>query len=189
MKKLSMIIISTLVISTCCYAEDITKDAIHLDNKLNASYKNIMSLLASEQKSKLRDAQRLWIKYRDAACDFEAGISKNQHWIEKDVSKSKAIECISRLSAVRTKELNKYIDSLTVKNFTGIITGSSSSMLTQGSRQITHLVNVKLTETNSKITFIFPLNTPVRIGDQILIKRFLPPLAKRAQYTFIKYIE
>lgn len=38
------------------------------DAKLNELYQNIMSLLSSEQKVVLRDAQRAWIKYRETSC-------------------------------------------------------------------------------------------------------------------------
>ncbi len=36
--------------------------------RLNESYKAAMGALSDEQKTQLRDAQRLWVKYRDANC-------------------------------------------------------------------------------------------------------------------------
>jgi uncharacterized protein YecT (DUF1311 family) len=38
------------------------------DARLNKNYKAAMQGLQQEQKTQLRDAQRLWIKYRDANC-------------------------------------------------------------------------------------------------------------------------
>lgn len=38
------------------------------NTRLNASYKAAMGALSDEKKTQLRDAQRLWVKYRDAHC-------------------------------------------------------------------------------------------------------------------------
>lgn len=40
------------------------------DARLNKAYKVLMAELSSERKQQLQDAQRLWIKYRDANCAF-----------------------------------------------------------------------------------------------------------------------
>jgi hypothetical protein len=69
-------------------------------------------LLNDTQKLALRNAQRLWIKYRDAICDFEGNMFKAEHWIEDVISNPKSLKCISRLSLTRTKELNKYSELL-----------------------------------------------------------------------------
>ncbi len=42
------------------------------DRLLNKYYKQAMQKLAESEKSKLRKAQRAWIKYRDANCDVES---------------------------------------------------------------------------------------------------------------------
>ncbi|WP_241509524.1 lysozyme inhibitor LprI family protein [Pseudomonas ovata] len=57
-------------------SEGITFNMNECDNKelakqnarLNTAYKAAMAALSDEQKTQLRDAQRLWIKYRDANC-------------------------------------------------------------------------------------------------------------------------
>jgi uncharacterized protein YecT (DUF1311 family) len=38
------------------------------DSRLNSNYKKAMAALAAPQKQKLLDAQRQWIKFRDADC-------------------------------------------------------------------------------------------------------------------------
>jgi len=38
------------------------------DSRLNQNYKATMQTLAPAQQTQLRDAQRLWIKFRDAEC-------------------------------------------------------------------------------------------------------------------------
>jgi len=111
MRKLRNIILLLVMIPHLTYAEDLTKNAIQHDYELNVAYKNVMKTLNEEQKEKLRDAQRLWIRYRDASCDFENIALKDGHWIEEDISNSKSLECISRLSVIRTKELNRYSES------------------------------------------------------------------------------
>ena len=42
------------------------------DARLNKAYKEVMSQLSESRKKELRDAQRAWIKYRDANCKFYA---------------------------------------------------------------------------------------------------------------------
>lgn len=45
------------------------------DARLNLAYKNAMSVLSDESKSRLRDAQRIWIKFRDADCGIYYNLS------------------------------------------------------------------------------------------------------------------
>lgn len=40
------------------------------DERLNRAYKLLMSEQSPERKKQLQDAQRLWIKFRDANCNF-----------------------------------------------------------------------------------------------------------------------
>lgn len=40
------------------------------DRRLNANYKALMAKLESPRKKQLQEAQRLWLKYVDANCDF-----------------------------------------------------------------------------------------------------------------------
>lgn len=40
------------------------------DRRLNASYKALMARLDTQRKKQLQEAQRLWLKYIEANCDF-----------------------------------------------------------------------------------------------------------------------
>lgn len=42
------------------------------DVTLNRVYQQLVSMLATGEKSQLKEAQTAWIKYRDANCDFVA---------------------------------------------------------------------------------------------------------------------
>lgn len=45
------------------------------DARLNLAYKNSMGVLSGESKTRLREAQRLWIKFRDADCGIYYNLS------------------------------------------------------------------------------------------------------------------
>ena len=40
------------------------------DARLNKVYKDVMAELSEPRKKELRDAQRAWVKFRDANCNF-----------------------------------------------------------------------------------------------------------------------
>jgi uncharacterized protein YecT (DUF1311 family) len=42
------------------------------DAKLNDTYRELRDLLSASEKIRLRDAERVWIAYRDKECEFEA---------------------------------------------------------------------------------------------------------------------
>jgi uncharacterized protein YecT (DUF1311 family) len=42
------------------------------DQALNATYRDLMARLPAELKTELRDAQRAWIGFRDAECDYRS---------------------------------------------------------------------------------------------------------------------
>jgi uncharacterized protein YecT (DUF1311 family) len=104
-KKIILLFILTPFIGS---ASDLIQDTIRYDKQLNIAYKAAIKQLNKTQILKLRKAQRLWIKYRNAICEFERDLSNKEHWIEKDISNAKSLECISRLSKARTIELRKY---------------------------------------------------------------------------------
>ncbi|WP_323157654.1 lysozyme inhibitor LprI family protein [Pseudomonas fulva] len=45
------------------------------DARLNLAYKNAMGVLSDESKNRLREAQRIWIKFRDADCSIYYNLS------------------------------------------------------------------------------------------------------------------
>lgn len=105
LKKLVYILIT---IPFICSAKDLIKDAIEHDKRLNVAYESTMKLLDKPHKLKLKNTQLLWIKYRNAMCEFENDLPNNRHWIENEISNSQQLECISKLSITRIEELNKY---------------------------------------------------------------------------------
>ncbi|WP_261393412.1 lysozyme inhibitor LprI family protein [Pseudomonas aeruginosa] len=54
-----------------CSNEELAKQ----DARLNKAYKTAMGVLSAENKQKLLDAQRLWVKFRDADCGVYYSLS------------------------------------------------------------------------------------------------------------------
>ncbi|HEY8036526.1 MAG TPA: lysozyme inhibitor LprI family protein [Methylobacter sp.] len=69
------------------------------DVRLNKAYEDIMVGLSSERKKQLQEAQRLWLKYRKANCDF---------YYDPDggtIARVNANQCFMSATAERAKEL------------------------------------------------------------------------------------
>ncbi|HEY8098198.1 MAG TPA: lysozyme inhibitor LprI family protein [Methylobacter sp.] len=72
------------------------------DVRLNNAYKDIMSGLSAERKKQLQEAQRLWLKYRKANCDF---------YYDPDggsIARVNANDCFMSAIATRAKELEAF---------------------------------------------------------------------------------
>jgi uncharacterized protein YecT (DUF1311 family) len=72
------------------------------DAHLNKAYKEVMAQLSPERKKQLRTAQRLWIKYRDANCNFYADPDGGTY------AQVSANECFLNATAARAKELESF---------------------------------------------------------------------------------
>ncbi|MEY3807090.1 MAG: hypothetical protein RI893_66 [Pseudomonadota bacterium] len=72
------------------------------DVRLNKAYKEVMASVSSERKKQLQDAQRLWLKYREANCDFyydpEGGT----------IARVNANNCFLSTTEARAKELEGF---------------------------------------------------------------------------------
>jgi len=69
------------------------------DKRLNAAYQQALKDATSDrQRSQLRDAQRLWIQYRDANCLY-FGLG------EGTIARLEAGECVRRMTEARAREL------------------------------------------------------------------------------------
>lgn len=72
------------------------------DTKLNKAYKTLMNTLSSERQGELRSAQRAWIAYRDANCQFyfdpEGGT----------MARLQANQCVLSMTAQRAAELDRF---------------------------------------------------------------------------------
>ena len=78
----------------CILAETKQQDA-----RLNENYKRLMSKLSEERKKAILEAQRAWIRFRDANCTF---------WDDPAGDQSAAVtakECILTTTADRASEL------------------------------------------------------------------------------------
>lgn len=81
------------------------------DKKLNATYKELLAKIPEDYgpdrrnpKKALIDAQRLWIKYRDANCQFHGDITGGApDWVG-----AFSMLCILEMTEARTNELQKY---------------------------------------------------------------------------------
>ena len=88
----------TVAIRTCEKRELKYQDAL-----LNSNYKEAMGLLSTEQKKELKQAQRLWIKYRDKNCGLLFGLTGGSMDILNGDS------CYVDMTARRAMELEEII--------------------------------------------------------------------------------
>jgi|SRR5262245_4938667 uncharacterized protein YecT (DUF1311 family) len=83
----------------CILAETRRQDA-----RLNENYKRLISKLATERKNALVEAQRAWIKFRDANCGFYADPEGGS------AARVTAHECFLNATVDRAKELRLLAD-------------------------------------------------------------------------------
>lgn len=81
------------------------------DTELNKTYKELLDLLTTEQKEKLKIAQREWIEYRDKEIEFS-----NQLYYDMQGTMWIPIAAQTKLDLTRkrTIELESYIANLTI---------------------------------------------------------------------------
>ena len=88
------------------------KDRIAADAKLNRVYKRLTGFLKdnAEQetmpKTQIVAAQRAWLEFRDAECDFRTSLNGGAHqWLIVNHS-----QCLTELTVQRTKVLQGYLE-------------------------------------------------------------------------------
>lgn len=86
--------VSTQDMVECIDSEYKTQDA-----RLNNAYKLLQQNLSADRKKQLLEAQRLWIKYRDANCSFYYDPGGGS------MARLSANDCMMISTAVRAKEL------------------------------------------------------------------------------------
>ncbi len=69
------------------------------DQQLNHNYKALMAELSPERKKQLQTAQRLWLQYRDANCQFYADPDGGT------AAGVAAADCVLQMTAHRAREL------------------------------------------------------------------------------------
>lgn len=72
------------------------------DARLNQAYKDVMARLSPERKKQLQEAQRAWIKYRDANCRFYADPDGGS------IATVNSNDCFMSATASRAKELEGF---------------------------------------------------------------------------------
>jgi uncharacterized protein YecT (DUF1311 family) len=70
----------------------------HWDKQLTVAYQQALKDAAPGQKEQLRNAERAWIKYRDANCAYYAAG-------EGTIARIDAAECLRRMTEQRAREL------------------------------------------------------------------------------------
>ena len=73
------------------------------DEFLNSEYKSLMNYLKENDKNNLKVAQRLWIKYRDADCQF----SEPRTLVEPLITSNK-LSCLTNHTIERLVQLEYY---------------------------------------------------------------------------------
>lgn len=76
------------------------------DSQLNAHYSSLEVSLTAELATKLREAQRAWIAYRDAGCGFEYDL-----WSEGTIRSVVHAGCVLDETARRAQRLASYVDA------------------------------------------------------------------------------
>ncbi|MBC7879881.1 MAG: DUF1311 domain-containing protein [Anaerolineae bacterium] len=74
------------------------------DARLNVVYKKLVAGQDASMKQKLVKAQRLWIQFRDANCEYERGGMDGG-----SASQMIYFGCLAQTTKVRTKTLNGYL--------------------------------------------------------------------------------
>ena len=78
-------------------------EAERQDKRLNDAYKKLMNELKPERRKELQEAQRLWIKYTEANCNFYLDPNGGT------AAKLAASECPVLAKATRAKELENLL--------------------------------------------------------------------------------
>jgi len=79
------------------------------DDRINASYATARGPLAPTDRLALRDAQRAWIKHRDAVCRLTAEPATRGAWLAELAQDYAKTVCVVRFSNERARELERRI--------------------------------------------------------------------------------
>ncbi|MBL6986300.1 MAG: DUF1311 domain-containing protein [Methylobacter sp.] len=89
---------------TASMIECLGEETERQDVRLNKAYKEVMDGLSPERKKQLQAAQRLWLKYRKANCDFYydpdggtiAGVIASDCFMSATAARAKELEGVNR---------------------------------------------------------------------------------------------
>lgn len=88
--------------TTMGMVECITAETQRQDARLNRAYKAVMAELSPERKKQLLEAQRAWIKFRDANCSFYNDPDGGT------LARVNANDCMLTSTAARVHELENF---------------------------------------------------------------------------------
>lgn len=77
------------------------------DRQLNQAYRQLQTKLSGKQKQRMTNAQLIWIKFRDANCDYE----RNQ-FEGGTMAGATGTNCLARMTEQRTQDLENYLQEL-----------------------------------------------------------------------------
>ncbi len=75
------------------------------DAELNRVYKQLMAMIVPEAKTRLRDAQKAWIDFRDKECKSRTG-----GWETGSIYPLYFAGCLTELTVKRVKDLKEQLD-------------------------------------------------------------------------------
>ena len=75
------------------------------DEKLNRTYKELVGSIDDNWASALRDAQRAWVTFRDAECEFQS-----MGWAGGSGRPAVQAGCLTRVTNERTKVLKELLE-------------------------------------------------------------------------------
>ncbi len=85
--------------STVEMVDCLNAQRVHWDKQLTIAYQELMKSISARQRIMLRDAERAWIKYRDANCAYYAGG-------EGSIARINAAACLRDMTQKRAEELS-----------------------------------------------------------------------------------
>jgi uncharacterized protein YecT (DUF1311 family) len=88
---------STTVEETNCFGAALEK----ADANLNHLYKRVQTVVSGDELTKLKEAQRLWIQFRDANCSAE-----HELYVGGSAASMVKLACLEAMTRHRTEELD-----------------------------------------------------------------------------------
>ncbi len=88
------------------------------DKKLNQLYKTLQARMGEKQKKRLASSQQSWVKFRDTACAFEAGMYESG-----SLEPSTRINCYARMTTQRVRDLDTWLQELNRRTSFGRVDG------------------------------------------------------------------
>ena len=82
--------------ATACFADALKKS----DSQLNQVYRRVQRVVDGDELVKLKEAQRLWMRYRDANCEAE-----HEFYSEGSAASIVKLACLEAVIRHRTEEL------------------------------------------------------------------------------------